>query len=126
MCYVVDKIWVLNPIKFVSIRRNEIKSKMNIGSVRGDALAGQPIYINRADDIQQRASMMLQDVHYVFEVHFEMTPVAADGDNPGKFQEMIRRRLQKGQNFAQPYFGTRECTANVRLWEAGGPIPSIR
>ena len=67
---------------------------------------------------------MLKDVHYVFEAHFEMTDQANLTDNPGKFQDIIKRRLKKGQCFAQPYLGTRECTAHFRLWE-GGQIPSI-
>ena len=75
-------------------------------------------------EIQQRAAMMLRDVHYVIEAHFGMTGQAAPGDNPGKFQDIIKRRLKKGACFSQPYLGTRECTAHFRLWE-GGEIPAI-
>ena len=81
-------------------------------------------YIDRNEDIQQRATTMLRDVHYVIEAHFEMTDKASASDNPGKFQDIIKRRLRRGQAYAQPYLGTRECTAHFGLWE-GGKIPTI-
>ena len=59
---------------------------------------------------------MLQDVHYVIECHFTMTDKAAPGDNPGKFQDILRRRLNKGQCYHQPCFGCREFPANFREW----------
>ena len=81
-------------------------------------------YIDRKKDIEQRATMMLRNVHYVIEAHFEMTDQANESDNPGKFQDIITRRLRKGQGRYQPYLGTRECTAHFGLWE-GGRIPTI-
>ena len=68
---------------------------------------------------------MLQDVHYVIECHFTMTDKAAPGDNPGKFQDILRRRLNKGQCYHQPCFGCREFPANFREWHAGEPIPAL-
>ena len=82
------------------------------------------LYIATSQDIQQRAAIMLKEVHYVIEAHFEMTDRANAGDNPGKFQDIVKRRLKKGQCFTQPYLGTRECTAYFKLWE-GGNIPAI-
>ena len=79
-------------------------------------------YIDRNKDIEQRATVMLRDVHYVIEAHFEMTDRANASDNPGKFQDIITRRLRKGQAHSQPYFGMRQCTAHFGLWE-GGEIP---
>ena len=67
---------------------------------------------------------MLRDVHYVIEAHFEMTDQANPSDNPGKFQDIVKRRLRSGQAYMQPYLGCRECTAHFRLWE-GGDIPTI-
>ena len=61
--------------------------------------------------------MILRDVHYVIEAHFEMTDKAAESDNPGKFQDIIRRRLSKGQFYHQPCFGTREFAAHFRECE---------
>jgi len=123
--WVVDRIYVLNPIRFTNIRRNEVKSKILAGDARSAMNgSGKRICISTSEDIQQRASMMLQDVHYVFEAHFEMTQQANASVNPGKFQDIIKRRLKKGQCFAQPYFGCRECTAHFGLWE-GGEIPTV-
>ena len=122
----IDRIFVLKPIRFTNLRRNEVKSKLLASSARS-AMTGTgtgPLYIASSEDIQQRAAMMLRDVHYVIEAHFDMTGQAAPGDNPGKFQDIIKRRLKKGACFSQPYLGTRECTAHFRLWE-GGEIPAI-
>lgn len=122
----IRRIYVLNPIRFTNMRRNEVKSKLLASSARSAMMgtSNAPLYIATSNDIQQRAAMMLKDVHYVIEAHFDMTDQAAPGDNPGKFQDIIKRRLRKGTCYSQPYLGTRECTAHFRLWE-GGEIPSI-
>lgn len=57
--------------------------------------------------------MILRDVHYVVDFHFIMTDDATPGDNPGKFTDILRRRLAKGQCYSQPYLGTREFAAKV-------------
>ena len=123
--YSIDKIYIMSPIRFTNIRRNEVKSKLLASSVRsaiqGDA---RSLYIATSQDIQQRASLMLRDVHYVIEAHFDMTERANPSDNPGKFQDIIKRRLRRGQAYSQPYLGCRECTAHFGLWE-GGEIPTI-
>lgn len=121
----IDNIYVLSPIKMTNIRRNEVKSKILASSVRTVMTGGRnELFINTSNDIQQRSSLVLQNVHYVIEAHFEMTGKAAAGDNPGKFQDIIRRRLKRGQCFHQPYFGCREFPARFREWP-GGEIPSI-
>lgn len=74
--------------------------------------------------IVQRSSLLLQDVHYVIEAHFEMTDKAAPSDNPGKFQDIVTRRMERGQCFHTPYFGCREFPVSFRRWP-GGPIPTI-
>lgn len=126
MKWIIDRIYVLNPVKFTNVRRNEVKSKILASSVRSamNGAVTTPLFIAASEDIQQRAAMMLKDVHYVIEAHFEMTERAAPGDNPGKFQDIVKRRLRKGACYSQPYLGTRECTAHFGLWE-GGEIPSI-
>ncbi len=124
MKWVVDRIWVLKPIQFVNVRRNEVKSKILASSLMQEANGGKRGGIYTAEDIQQRAAMMLRDVHYVFEAHFEMTEKANPSDNPGKFQDIVKRRLRKGACYSMPYLGCRECTAHFRLWE-GGEIPAI-
>ena len=86
LSWVIDKIYVKNPIRFTSVRRNEIKSKAsknNILQVYNGA--DKPLYISTKDDIVQRASLILKDVSYVIEAHFEMTEKANNTDNPGIF-----------------------------------------
>ena len=125
MVWHVDRIFVMNPIRFTNVRRNEVKSKLLSSAVRAVMQgSSKPLYIATSQDIQQRASMMLRDVHYVIEAHFDMTDRANPSDNPGKFQDIIKRRLRRGQAYMQPYFGCRECTAHFRLWE-GGEIQTI-
>jgi CRISPR-associated protein Cas5d len=117
--YVIDEIAVCSPIRFENIRRNEVNSK---------ASARVPC-IGASDDRAQRASMVLRDVKYVITTHFEPVEgkldiengnrdTLSDGSfNHGKFAESIKRRLRKGQNYHQPYLGTREFPAAVRLIE---------
>lgn len=122
----IDKIYVLSPIRMTNIRRNEVKSKTSANSMRTAMTGGRTeLFLSTSEDIQQRASLVLQDVHYVIEAHFEMTDKASEGDNPGKFQDIIKRRLHKGQCFHQPYLGCREFPARFREWP-GGEIPAIR
>lgn len=120
----IDRIYVLNPIRFVNLRRNEVKSKILASSILSEINGKSGSCIDRGADIQQRAAMMLRDVHYVIEAHFDMTDQAAPSDNPGKFQDIIKRRLRRGQCFHQPYLGCRECTAHFQLWEREA-IPAI-
>lgn len=120
----VDKIYVCKPIRFTNILRNEVASKISVRNVLTEANGKKRSYIDRNADIQQRATTMLRNVHYVIEAHFEMTEKANPSDNPGKFQDIVKRRLRNGQAYMQPYLGCRECTAHFRLWE-GGDIPTI-
>ena len=62
----------------------------------------EEIFLATTESIQQRAAMVLTNVRYVIEAHFDMTDKANPSDNPGKFQEMMRRRLEKGQSYHQP------------------------
>ena len=121
----IDRIHVLNPIRFVSIRRNEVTDKISGRNVRQAAQGGgQPLYLVTSQKIVQRSSLLLQDVHYVIEAHFEMTDKAAPSDNPGKFQDIVTRRMERGQCFHTPYFGCREFPVSFRRWP-GGAIPTI-
>ena len=113
----VDKIYVCKPIRFTNILRNEVASKISVRNVLTEANGKKRSYIDRA-------TTMLRNVHYVIEAHFEMTDKANPSDNPGKFQDIVKRRLRSGQAYMQPYLGCRECTAHFRLWE-GGDIPTI-
>lgn len=122
--WVIDRIYVMQPIRFTGIRRNEVKSKISADNVRSAMSGGkQEVYLCTAEDIQQRAATVLQDVRYVIEAHFVMTDQAAPSDNAGKFCDIMRRRLEKGQCYHQPCFGVREFPAQFRLWP-GGEIPT--
>ena len=84
------------------------------------------LYLCTANDIQQRAALLLRDVHYVIEAHFDVTDKAAPGDNPGKFQDIVKRRIQRGQFYHQPCFGCREFPANFRKWHGSAEeIPAL-
>lgn len=121
----IDRIYILNPISFTNIRRNEILSKISARNVRQAAQGGrQELYLAAPQEIVQRSSLLLQDVHYVIEAHFEMTGKAAPSDNPGKFQDIVTRRMEKGQCFSTPYLGCKEFPASFRRWP-GGQIRTI-
>ena len=117
--WVIDKICVRNPICFTSIRRNEVKSKVMASKVLS-AMNGKEkelLYINSKEEIVQRASILLRNVDYIIDAHFEMTNKANESDNPGKFTDIIRRRLQKGTCYHHPYLGCREFPAKFELFE---------
>lgn len=122
--FTVDRIYVLSPIRFTNIRRNEVKATLLASAALSAAKGGTPPVLYTTQEIQQRAAMVLQDVHYVIDCHFDMTDKAAPCDNPGKFQDILRRRLAKGQCYHTPYFGCREFPASFREWQ-GGTIPAI-
>lgn len=116
MKWVIDKIYVKNPIRFTSVRRNEVKSKISANNVlQAYNGADKPLYISTKEDIVQRASLILRDVCYVIEAHFEITENANDSDNPGKFKDIIMRRLKRGECYHMPYFGCREFPVNFSI-----------
>ncbi|MGI6562830.1 MAG: type I-C CRISPR-associated protein Cas5c [Clostridia bacterium] len=119
--WVIDKIYVCKPIKFVNIRRNEVGSKISARNVQS-VINGKndPLGIIATKDRQQRASMILKDVRYVIEAHFKLQKDFGS-DAEKKYYNIILRRLEKGQNYHTPYFGCREFPANVALYK-GGPI----
>ena len=121
----IDRIHVCRPIRFTNIRRNEVKDKISARNVKTvmERGAGE-LYLAAPESIQQRAAMVLQDVRYVIDAHFDLTEKAAPSDSPGKFQDIVTRRMRKGQCFSTPYFGCREFPAHFKQWE-GGPIPTI-
>ena len=86
MRWVIDRIYVNKPIQFTSVRRNEVKSKISASNVLPVYNGNQKrLYISSKAEIVQRASLLLRDVEYVVEAHFEMTDKANESDNPGKF-----------------------------------------
>ncbi|MBL8598607.1 MAG: type I-C CRISPR-associated protein Cas5 [Devosia sp.] len=123
--WVVDRVHVLNRIRFQSIRRNEVGSKVSTAKVksamnRGD-IDGLALIVD--EDRQQRAATVLFDVAYIIEAHFELTPLAGPGETEGKHLDIFNRRAERGQCFHQPCLGTREFAAAFDLLPAGTPLP---
>ena len=114
--WVIDRIQVCAPIRFTNIRRNEVKDVISARTVKTAMEQGRgELYLATPNSIQQRAAMVLKDVRYVIDAHFELTDKTAPGDNAGKFQEMTRRRIEKGQFYHQPCFGVREFPAHFQM-----------
>lgn len=113
----IDRIHVLKPIRFESIRRNEVGSKIGLGNIKKamNAKSTQDLYTVADEDRQQRAATVLRDVAYVIEAHFELTDKAGPDDNEGKHLDQFNRRARKGQCFHQPCMGTREFPAHFAL-----------
>ena len=105
--WVIDRIHVLNPIQFENIRRNEVESK---ASKRKQAIFA-------AEERQQRASLILKNVQYIIEAHFEITEKSGEEDSEEKHYNIFLRRARQGQCFHRPYFGTREFPVNFELVE---------
>ncbi|MDY2886047.1 type I-C CRISPR-associated protein Cas5c [Coprococcus catus] len=118
MRWIIDKIYVNKPIQFTSVRRNEVKSKVSANNVL-PVYNGSPkrLYLSSKAEIVQRSSILLRNVEYVIEAHFEMTDKANISDNSGKFKDIIMRRLRKGECFHTPYFGCREFPVRFCLCE---------
>ena len=125
--WVIDTIHVLNPIRFESIRRNEVGSKISETNIKRAMKTGSVDGLNlyADEDRQQRAATILRDVSYVIEAHFEMTSQKGAGDTPAKHHEMFARRAEKGQCFHQPCLGMREFPAEFEPWEGGSSKPHV-
>ena len=109
----VDRIHILNPIRFTAFRRNEVNTKAAVpAQATVNSGGAAPIYCADTDRAQ-RNTVALCDVDYVIEAHFTLTDRAGEGDNINKFAEMFKRRVSKGQHFHQPCFGCREFIAEV-------------
>jgi CRISPR-associated protein Cas5d len=117
--WVIDRITVLNEIQFGSVRRNELGHKISYANVKQAVNGGRVDLHQRInEDRQQRATLLLKDVAYVIEAHFETgMSKAGSGDTPEKHYNMFLRRARKGQCFYQPYLGCREFSAHFKLLE---------
>ncbi len=123
MRWIIDSISVLKPIHYMSVRRNEVQSKISQSAVNSwiaDPAKYQPLAAGAGRDTEgtPRNSVLLRDVAYLISAH----PVVFDrsGDNtPMKYASMLQRRIEKGQCFQRPSLGCREFAANF-----GPPDPS--
>lgn len=120
----IDRITVLKPIRFTSVRRNEVKDKIGSGAakVMKDGVGNLAFYVDESDNRQQRATLMLRDVGYVIEAHIE---ILSGPDNIAKHLDQFNRRARKGSCFTRPYFGCREFAVNFELLEGESPVPAV-
>ena len=123
----VDTIQVLKPIRFESIRRNEVSMKLAAATVAKAMKAGVTggVAAIIEDDRQQRAATILKDVAYVIGAHFELTAKAVSDDSEGKHLDIFHRRARKGQCFQTPCLGVREFPASFQLPEDMASSPAI-
>lgn len=123
----VDRIHVLKPIRFESIRRNEVAGKIPKGNVSKAMKSGRTDELRYYVDAnrQQRASTILRDVGYVIEAHFEFTARADSSENAGKHLDIFNRRARQGQCFHMPCLGTREFPAAFELIESDEAMPKV-
>ncbi|MCD6121144.1 MAG: type I-C CRISPR-associated protein Cas5 [Spirochaetales bacterium] len=122
--WVIDKIHVLKPVIYQNIRRNELSkiiSSRNVSTVMKGGDADLELVIEGEGNRQQRASLVLKDVEYIIEAHFELKD-KEDG-NTAKHKEIFERRAKKGQCFMQPYLGTREFSAFFEYINPSESIP---
>ncbi|AEJ20058.1 type I-C CRISPR-associated protein Cas5c [Gracilinema caldarium] len=122
--WVIDTIHVLRDIEFTNIRRNEVSDKASVDNVL-QVMNGtnKPLYIATTETRQQRAAMVLKNVDYVIEAHFELTEKIGSGETEEKHYNIILRRLRQGQHFHAPCLGTREFPATVTTIEDRNNIP---
>lgn len=120
--YVIDKIIVFNPIDFINIRRNEVKEKVLFSAVKSQmsGTGGDPC-IYTSESRSQRSAMILKNVMYGLEFHFELTGLKSDEEVEAekKHYNVIKRRLEHGQHFRTPCLGCSEFPVrDIRLVEA--------
>lgn len=114
----IERIEVLNPVKWISLRRNEVGHRIAMRNVETAMREGHGqlgLYVD--EDRQQRAGLFLRNVRYRLHARFELTARAEAHDTPAKFASMFRRRAFAGQCVNQPYLGCREFSAQFRLVE---------
>ncbi len=126
----VERIYLFNEISFTSIKRNELTCKtVQPSQILMDGKRGHYEYSIEVDKVTkrrekgkwkydspnraQRNTVALRNVDYQLEAFFTLTEKAGRDDNIYKFIDMFSRRVEKGQHFHQPYFGCRECVAEI-------------
>lgn len=122
--WIIDRITVLNEIRFENIRRNEVEGKLAASSIK-NAMNGKLATLAQIpnEEIQQRATLMLKKPAYIVEAHFEMTMKAGEEDSPEKHYNIFLRRARLGQCFHRPYLGCREFAAQFSLIESEEDLP---
>jgi CRISPR-associated protein Cas5d len=122
--WAIDRITVLQPIRFSSLRRNEVKDKISAASVAKvmKANAGDlSLIVSDGDNRQQRAALLLCDVSYIIDAHFE---ILSGPENAAKHLDQFQRRARRGACFTRPYLGCREFAAHFALLEPDVTSPA--
>ncbi|MBT9157924.1 MAG: CRISPR pre-crRNA endoribonuclease Cas5d [Firmicutes bacterium] len=134
----VTKIEVLEPIRWVSVRRNEVGKKAGAPTAKQMAgEAGKAMGFFVEEERMQRAGRLLRDVRYRIHAYFVLKAKSPAGmvghrnedeaasapDCEAKYAAMFERRARKGQCFHRPYLGCREFYCDFRLLEPGGELP---
>jgi len=121
----IERLTVLNRIRFETIRRNEVASRISDLNVkkarRAGSTEGLVLYVD--EDRQQRASTLLKDVAYLIEARIDLKDPANTDEPIGKHLDIFNRRARKGQCFHRPCLGTREFAAEFELIEGEPPAP---
>lgn len=121
----IDSITVLKPIRFTSVRRNEVKDKISEASVAKAMKAGKgslAYCVDDGDNRQQRASLLLSNVGYIIDAHIQ---ILSGPDNIAKHLDQFNRRARRGSCFMRPYLGCREFAADFALLESGSTVPIV-
>jgi len=118
----IRKIFLLAPVRYIQLKRNEVMSRASVANAQRASRSGTPLVYFADEDRAQRNTVALRDVDYAVEATFHMTAKQGPEDNPKKFDEMFRRRLERGQFYMQPYLGCREFPAIVEPY-TGTPPP---
>ena len=121
--WVVDCIHVLKPIRLDTVRRNEVGKKLPTrppAKRREGEETDLVLFVD--EERQQRASLLLRNVEYVIDAHFEMTPAAGPEDNPGKHVDMARRRIARGSMRAAAVFWLPRVSGLLRTGRSGRAI----
>jgi len=123
----VTKVEVLKPIRWISVRRNEVGAKLSVANAQTAMNRGRgnlALYIE--DERQQRAGLFLRAVAYRLHARMELVTDEARA-NAVKYYEMFKRRADKGQCVNQPYLGCREFAARFRrVTDLGSEPTAIR
>ena len=123
--WVVTRIDVLKPIRWESVRRNEVGAVTSIDTAMTAMKNGKGFLgFFVEEERQQRAGLFLRDVAYTVHAHFQLTQKAGSEDNVVKFEEMLKRRIEKGQCFHRPYLGCREFAASFEWLPEDVALPT--
>jgi len=111
----VEEVWVLKPIQYFSVLRNEVNSRASENAAAAWAKNGGGY--DASADRAQRHTLALRDVDYVVRAQVELKPGVMD--DPAKFRDQFRRRVRDGRCFATPYLGCREFAASFEPADGG-------